>query len=225
MYHYISVPPDDADAIRRDLSVPPDMFEQEMKFLYDQGFQTIQLRDLLNYFETGVPLPPKPIILTFDDGYADQYPNVFPTLKDYGFTGTFFIITQFADTQANGYMTWEQIQELAANGMEIGTHTVDHRANLAGLRPSVQRRVIQPARDELQKYLPSALPLFAYPSGSYDYNTLALLRELGYAAAVTTKQGVSQSSERPLELKRVRIRGEWNITQFAYRLYHWLQED
>lgn len=221
MYHYVSVPPADADAIRRDLSVPPEVFEQEMKFLYDQGYQTIQLRDLLNYFETGAPLPPKPIILTFDDGYADQYINVFPTLNDFGFTGTFFVITQFADRNLNGYMTWEQIQELASNGMEIGTHTIDHRANLAGLGVNTQRHAIQPARDALQKFAPDASPVFAYPAGSYDKTTLALLRELGYRAAVTTKQGVLQSSAQPYELKRVRVRGAWTISQFAYWLAYW----
>lgn len=221
MYHYVSVPPAEANAIRLDLSVPPDVFEQEMRFLNEQGYQTIQLRDLVNYFEMGAPLPPKPIVLTFDDGYADQYINVFPTLKDYGFTGTFFIITQFADMQANGYMTWEQIQELATNGMEIGTHTIDHRANLARLNVNTQRRAIQPARDALQKYLPNALPIFAYPAGSYDHTTLDLLQELGYAAAVTTRQGVLQSSAQLFELKRVRVRGAWNITQFAYWLEYW----
>lgn len=223
MYHYVSIPPDDADAIRRDLSVPPDVFEQEMKYLYEQGYQTIQLRDLIHFFGTGAPLPPKPIILTFDDGYADQYPNVFPTLLDYGFTGTFFIITQFADTKVNGYMTWEQIQELEANGMEIGTHTLDHRANLARLNLNTQRRAIQPARDALQKYLPNLPPVFAYPAGSYDHTTLDLLQELGYSAAVTTKQGVLQSSAQPFELKRVRVRGAWTIVQFAHSLDFWLE--
>lgn len=221
MYHYVSAPPADADAIRRDLSVPPDVFETEMKFLDDQGYQTIQVRDLVNYFQTGAPLPAKPIILTFDDGYADQYVNVFPTLKDYGFTGTFFIITQFADRNVNGYMTWEQIQELSVNGMEIGTHTTDHRANLAGLGINTQQRAIQPARVALQKFVPNALPIFAYPAGSYDQNTLDLLQELGYIAAVTTKQGVMQSSAQPYELKRVRVRGAWTISQFAYWLAYW----
>lgn len=221
MYHYVSVPPVAANAVRRDLSVPPDIFDQEMRYLSEQGYQTIQLRDLVSYFETGAQLPPKPIILTFDDGYADHYTNVFPTLKDFGFTGTFFIITQFADQGANGYMTWEQIQELAANGMEIGTHTIDHRANLAGLSVNTQRRTIQPARDALQEYVPNPSPVFAYPAGSYDHNTLDLLRELGYAAAVTTKQGVVQQSTQSLELKRLRVHGAWSIAQFAYWIEYW----
>lgn len=221
MYHYVSVPPVDANAVRRDLSVPADIFDQEMRYLSEQGYQTIQLRDLVKYFETGAQLPPKPIILTFDDGYADHYTNVFPTLKDFGFTGTFFIITQFADQGAKGYMTWQQIQELAANGMEIGTHTIDHRANLAGLSLKTQWRTIQPARDTLQKYVPNLLPVFAYPAGSYDHNTLDLLRELGYATAVTTKQGVVQQSTQPLELKRLRVRGGWSIAQFSYSLMYW----
>ena len=95
----------------------------------------------------GAPLPPKPIVLTFDDGYDDNYLNAFPTLKDHGFTGAFFVITVRADSSAFGYMTWEQIQEMAANGMEIGSHSLDHRcargakifARIDLLRIGVQR--------------------------------------------------------------------------------------
>lgn len=118
-------------------------------------------------------------------------------------------------------MPWEQIQELATNGMEIGTHTVDHKANLAQLSTTTQRRAIEPARNALAKNLPNALPLFAYPSGSYDINTLDILRDLGYVAVVTTKQGVLQSSAHPLELKRIRIRGEWSFAEFFHWLDYW----
>lgn len=224
MYHYVSVPPPDADAIRLDLSVPPEVFDAEMRFLSDQGYHTISLRELVNHLQTGAPLPSKPIVLTFDDGYADQYENVFPTLNDFGFTGTFFIITGRADTNAPGYLTWQEIEEMAANGMEIGGHSLDHRFNLAVGSMQAQRREILPAHDAVAQHVPSAVPVFAYPSGSYNNDTLAIMRELNYVAAVTTKQGITNRSDKLLELRRIRIRGDWSETQFATWLAYWMRQ-
>ena len=77
MYHYISDPPADADIYRKDLSLPPSRFESHLKYLKDNGYQTITLDELLDFLTTGKPLPEKPVILTFDDGYADNYANAF----------------------------------------------------------------------------------------------------------------------------------------------------
>lgn len=224
MYHYVSVPPPDADAIRLDLSVPPEVFDAEMRFLSEQGYHTISLHDLVDNLQTGAPLPPKPIVLTFDDGYADHYENVFPTLKDFGFTGTFFIITGRADTNAAGYLTWQEIEEMAANGMEIGGHSLDHRFNLAIGSKQAQWREIQPALEAVAQHLPSVVPIFAYPSGSYNNNTLEIMRELNYVAAVTTKQGITNSSDKLLELRRIRIRGSWSVSEFATWLAYWMRQ-
>jgi peptidoglycan/xylan/chitin deacetylase (PgdA/CDA1 family) len=224
MYHHIATPPPGADAVRVDLSVPPDVFDAEMKFLADQGFHTIHLTDLLNYFQSGAPLPPKPIIITFDDGYDDNYINAFPTLKDHGFDGTFFIISQRADDAAPGYMTWQQIEEMSANGMEIGSHSFDHRFNLGEIPYTIQWVEIKRSHDAIAQHLPNQAPVFAYPSGSYNATTLAILKQLGYVASVTIRQSVTQYGGAPLELRRVRIRGEWSVNEFVFWLSYWRGE-
>jgi peptidoglycan/xylan/chitin deacetylase (PgdA/CDA1 family) len=221
MYHHVGDLPSDADAIRISLTVSRDRFEAQMKFLMDQGYKPIRIADLVNYLQTGAALPDKPIILTFDDGYDDNYTNVFPTLKDYGFPGTFFIITGRPDSNAWGYMTWDQILEMANNGMEIGSHSTTHRYNLGSTFQSTQRAEIQPPDQELRAKLPNWLPIFSYPSGSYNQYTLDLLTQMGYAAAVTTRQGTFQSSDKTLELRRIRIRGEWSMDQFVYWFNYW----
>ena len=85
MYHYVSELPPGADDMRRGLTVTPERFTAHMQFLHDQGYTTISLYDLNDALTKGTPLPPKPIILTFDDGYSDAYTNVFPVLKQFGF--------------------------------------------------------------------------------------------------------------------------------------------
>lgn len=222
MYHHITVAPPGSDAVGVDLSVPPDVFSAEIKFLHDQGFHAIHLTDLIDHFEHQSPLPPRPIIITFDDGYDDNYLNAFPTLKDYGYVGTFFIISKFADTAAPGYMNWQQVEEMGANGMEIGSHSLDHRFNLGDMPASVQWAEIKPSFDAVRQHLPDQAPLFAYPSGSYNSTTISFLKQLGYVAAVTTRQGTTQYGQAPLELRRIRIRGEWSIDEFAYWLNYWL---
>jgi peptidoglycan/xylan/chitin deacetylase (PgdA/CDA1 family) len=221
MYHHIAVAPPGADAVRVDLSVPPDVFDAEMKMLADRGYHAVHLTDLANTLQNGAPLPPKPIIITFDDGYDDNYVNAFPTLKNHGLVGTFFIITHFADENLPGYMTWQQIEEMAANGMEIGAHSVDHKYDLGRMPQIVQWAEIKPAHDDVAQHFPNQTPVFAYPSGSYNATTLSILQQLGYVAAVTTQQTTWQYSNALLQLHRIRIRGEWTIDQFAYWLDYW----
>ncbi len=221
MYHHISAPPPGSDFLRIDLSVPPDVFEAQLKYLADQGYHTIHLTDLVNHWQSGTELAPKPIILTFDDGYDDNYTNAFPTLKDFGFTGTFFVITGRADSNAAGYLTWAQIEEMAATGMEIGGHSLDHRYDLGRMPKSVQWAEIKPAFDAIAQHLPSQVPVFAYPSGSYNATTVSLLQQLGYIASVTTQQSSWQYADRPLELRRIRIRGQWTVDNFVFWLDYW----
>jgi peptidoglycan/xylan/chitin deacetylase (PgdA/CDA1 family) len=215
MYHYISVPPPDADIYRLDLSVRPDQFEAQMEWLAVNGYHPIRLMDLEYALESGAPLPDKPIVLTFDDGYLDNYQYAFPVLKNYRFPATFFVITQFVDDNKTGYMGWAQLAELSKAGMEIGSHSVDHpdlrlkygvslNDEIAGSKQTIELRLGIPVRS------------FAYPSGKYDARTIATLRASGYSAAVTEVQGVRQTNDKMFELRRIRIRGAYNITDYAY---------
>jgi peptidoglycan/xylan/chitin deacetylase (PgdA/CDA1 family) len=221
MYHHVGDLPPDADAIRKSLTVSQERFDEQMKFLAEQGYTTIHIADLVKHLQTGAPLPNKPIILTIDDGYDDNYTNVFPTLKDFGFEGTFFIVGAPTDYGSPGYLRWEQILEMYENGMEIGAHSLTHRYNLGTTRPVTQDAEIKNAHKLFVDHLPNWTPIFSYPSGSYNQYSLDLLNELGYVAAVTTKQGAVQSSEKLLELRRIRIRGEWNVGQFLYWFNYW----
>ena len=92
MYHYVSALPPNPDGIRRDLTVSPENFEAQLQYLAEAGYHAITLTDLALHLTQGYPLPEKPIILTFDDGYSDAYKVVFPLLLDYGFTATFFVL-------------------------------------------------------------------------------------------------------------------------------------
>lgn len=225
MYHYISTPPPGADIYRQDLSVAPESFAAHLDYLHAQGYTTIPLKDLLSYLATGRPeLPAKPIILTFDDGYEDSFVNAFPALKARDMIGTFFIITDFATQEREGYATWDQIGQMAAAGMEIGSHSRDH-PNLAGKDLDYLVWQALGSQETIEAQTGSHPHILAYPGGAYDQLVIDVFRSANYWGAVTTQQGDTQRSDRPFELKRIRIRNTTDVPQLeALLAYEWPEE-
>lgn len=206
MYHYLSVPPADANIYRKDLSVAPDLFAQHLDKLLAEGYTTISLYDFTRALQTGAPLPEKPVILTFDDGYRDNYEHAFPALRERGMTATFFVVTDFIDEERSEYMTWEMAREMLAGGMSIESHGRNH-ASLEGRNDDY---LIWQALGSLEtiEYEVGVRPRFvAYPAGEYDADTQRIFASAGYWAGVTTMQGATHANDNLFELTRVRMRG------------------
>jgi peptidoglycan/xylan/chitin deacetylase (PgdA/CDA1 family) len=214
MYHYISASPSAQDRIRYGLSVPSKRFEAQLKMLYDNGYTTISLRDLYEYLAIGKPLPDKPIILTFDDGYLDNYTNAFPILQKYGMVGTFFVLTGPADDGNPAYLTWDMIAEMSSAGMDIQLHSRDH---LDMRNRSFDWLVFQiiGGRQSIEGHTGKPVIFMAYPSGKYDAAVLRFLRGNNFWVAVTTAPGVTHTLSEPLLWDRVRISGQMDLRDFA----------
>jgi peptidoglycan/xylan/chitin deacetylase (PgdA/CDA1 family) len=216
LYHYVSSPPPDANLVRREISVSPQQFEEHLRYFKAHNYTTITLRDLVYHLTIGKPLPPKPLIITFDDGYEDNYQNAFPLLRKYGFVATFFVITDFIDEGRPGYMTWEQIEEMARSGMEIGSHSRNHAPlrgkpldylvwQILGSRQTLEAHGIEPR-------------FFSYPFGFYDDEVVKVLQSAHFWGAVTTKPGIVQSSDGLFALKRIRVNGRESLEQLVAKL-------
>jgi len=214
MYHHISVPPPDADAIRRDISVSPQNFEAQLRYLRDEGYTTIHLSDLLYYLAQGQPLPKKPIVLTFDDGYRDNYDNAFFLLHKYDMVGTFFLITDFIDQERADYMTWPQVRVMVRCGMELGSHSRDH-PELSGRSTDFLVWQVLGSREMIESRVGITPRFFSYPSGQYDDQTIRVVHSANFWGGVTTHQGTTQRSDRVFELMRVRIRGSYTVDDLA----------
>ncbi len=219
MYHYVSDLPPRADNIRRGLTVTPAIFQSHMQYLHDQGFNTISLYDLNTALTQGTTLPPKPIVLTFDDGYLDAYTNVFPTLKQFGFVGTFFIITSRPDANDPLYMSWPQIKEMSDAGMSMEPHTKDH-LDLRARDHDFLIYQMQGSIESLTAYTGRTPHMFAYPVGHYDAATIKVAKELGIWIAVTTRNGDLQTTSSRLRLPRYRIAGNMSAAALASVLSH-----
>ncbi|HLY67424.1 MAG TPA: polysaccharide deacetylase family protein, partial [Chloroflexota bacterium] len=119
MYHYIrTLPPNTPDQLGYGLSIAPPLFEQELAYLQSAGYKSVAMDDVVARITRGTPLPPKPVVLSFDDGYADFYTAAWPLLKKYGFSATAYIVIDFLGRP--GYMSWQDVQELRDAGVEIG---------------------------------------------------------------------------------------------------------
>jgi peptidoglycan/xylan/chitin deacetylase (PgdA/CDA1 family) len=221
MYHHVGELPPEADPIRQDLTVSRENFEAQLSYLSGLGFETIPLQDLIYYMTTGRPLPAKPIVLTFDDGYRDNYQVAFPLLQKYGYHGSFFVLTDFVDRGLEEYLTWPQIEELYGAGMEIASHSKDH--------PDLRDRSFDflvwqllGSRETLEAHIPEPVRFFSYPAGKYDDQVIAVLESSGYWGALVETQGAHHSAARPYELQRVRVRGSYSAEDFAFWLNYWM---
>lgn len=217
MYHHIALPPPGADAIERDLSVSPQNFEAQLQWLAQNGYTSIRLYDLVYALAQGRPLPEKPVIFTFDDGYRDAYENAFPLLQKYGFTGTFFVLTEFMDQNLPQYLSWSQAEEMSAAGMDIEPHTKTHPDLRWRDRDFLIWQILGSAQT-VEAHTGRFPRFFAYPSGHYDANVLQIVREIGLWGALTTQQGTIHTSDVLYELKRVRIRHSDTLETFAIKL-------
>ncbi len=204
MYHYVSDLPANADATRRNLTVTPTDFQAHMAYLSQQGYHTISLYQLNNALLIGAALPAKPIVLTFDDGYIDDYLNVYPTLRQYGFTGTFFIITGVVDAKNPGYLSWDDIRAMSSAGMDMEPHTVTH-ANLRGQTRDFITQQVQGSITDLASHTGIAPHIFAYPDGAYDRSVLDVLKTNSIWLAVTTEHGAWETVNDRLALPRLRM--------------------
>ena len=185
------------------LAVRPDDFEAQRKYLSENGYHTISPDELYDSLAGTGELPENPVLITFDDGYVDNYTNAYPILKKYGFKATIFVITSFLGKDKN-YMTWDQARELDANGISIESHTVDHKS-MTDLTDEQLRMELVESKKKAEKELGHPVEYMAYPTGTYNLHIAEMVKEAGYKAAFTIKYGNVDKASNIYALERVPI--------------------
>ena len=203
MYHHISELPADASALRRDLTVTPAAFRSQLGWLRDHGYTTVDTEDVWRAMVEGLPLPPRPIILTFDDGYDDAFRFALPLLLEFRAVGVFFVVVDLLGR--DGHLTRGQVRALADAGMDIESHGMDH-INMAKLAPDQQRAQFCGSRAILSLIAGRPVRHFAYPNGDAPTPQDALA-ECDYASAYLKAGGSLQEAATPYLLRRTRVPG------------------
>ncbi len=172
------------------LSIAPELFEQHMQRLKDHGIAVISMQDFLAWRRNEKTIPPKSALITLDDGYVSVYDTARPILKKFGYPWTCFIYTKFVSSGGKS-ITWEQLEELRDEGVEIGCHTATH-VNLREARGKSPEAYEKWLNDEvigskqlIEKKLGIRCAVFAYPEGRYSAPVLDVVKTAGYEASFT----------------------------------------
>ena len=225
MYHHVANVFPTTDLLDRSLTVTPTLFSAQLDYLKKMGYHSITLNQIMDALYYGGPLPKKPIILTFDDGYDDAYNYAYPLLKAHDFSGMFYIIT--GKVGWRGQASWDQLKQMLANGMQIGSHTIHHvdMGNTYLSSPALAQQEAQIAQATLQSNLGIPIQHFCYPNGGpfkghnlvLQQEVVALLAKNGYVSATTDPgpTGFIQSSLTPLVMLRIRVDGRETFPQFT----------
>jgi len=217
MYHRINVPSPSSPPMTRRLTVHPAVFARQMTWLKRHSYRAVTQRELFEALICGRPLGPKPIMVTFDDGYRDAFFKASPVLARLDMHATAYVISARISNGDPSFLTWGQLRRLERRGIEVGSHTVSHR-DLTSLSDGAAFEELVSSRKRLERGLGHRVPWLAYPFGAYDARIESLARRAGYVLAMTTEWGSRQSARRPLALRRLRILDSTGVRGLAAML-------
>ena len=210
MYHVIGDP--HAGAALPELFVAPDTFTAQMEWLDRQGYTAVTLNQVYDAWLGEGELPPKPIVLTFDDGYRGDYVYARRTLRRLRWPGDLNLLVK----NIGGELDDRQIEQLIDDGWELDAHTVSH-LDLTTLRGASLRREVAGSREILQRRFHQPVNFFCYPAGKYDQATIRAVRQAGYLGATTELPG-SATKAKMFELHRIRVDGSDGVDGLAQKL-------
>jgi peptidoglycan/xylan/chitin deacetylase (PgdA/CDA1 family) len=208
MYHVIGEPQPGAPFPELYVSVAD--FEAQVDWLDRQGYEAVTQATIEDGWEKGAPVPPKPIVLTFDDGYLGQYTDAFPILRRHGWVGTLNLKAEGSD------LSDRQVQKMIDAGWELASHTIGH-LDLTTLDPATLKHELADSRTQLRRRFDVPVDSFCYPAGRYDDTVVAAVRAAGYESATTTDPGLADKSD-PFSLKRIRISRDMGLSGFITTL-------
>lgn len=230
MYHMISPHlPKNKSKFNR-LRVTPEAFAKQLQWLHQKGWHTMSMAELA----VCQNVPHKTVVLTFDDGYADNYIHAFSLLKRYNMKATIYIVTERfnrdwatdKDTKISSdelnneaMLTHEMVHEMIHSGLiDIGSHTM-HHVNLPALSLEDKEQEIAKSKELIEKHYGIICKSFAYPFGFYDQASIELVQQHGYSSAVTTVPKYSEwKEENRYEVPRVIISGRQSFFDFKLKM-------
>lgn len=229
-YHRVNpYPPARLGPVSREISVTPDAFERQLRHLAAGGWRGISLAECAAMLDGSMPLDPRALLITFDDGYEDNLLFAAPLLERYGFRATVFAVAGFlgresgevwpyGDTPGHGrFLDRTQLQTLVRSGFEIGSHTMTH-PRLTEIDGPERARELGEARSLLEAAVAKPVTAFAYPEGDVDAAVEWAVSEAGYTLAFTTVPGRNGLGTRPTALRRTEVSASDSPIVFRMKL-------
>jgi peptidoglycan/xylan/chitin deacetylase (PgdA/CDA1 family) len=192
-------------------SVSIENFNQQMQQLNYWGYSTISIEELVEHITKGHTLPPRPVVISFDDGYLNVFSNAFPIMEKYGFTGTVYVVANRLN--AEGFLQEEELKTLLDHGWEVGSHGMTH-TELTQNHVLVRQEILQ-SRLDLDNALGIKVTSFAYPFGLVDWYVSNKVFDYGYRAAVGVGHIVVHSFGTVYNLSRREVQGDVDLEAFT----------
>jgi peptidoglycan/xylan/chitin deacetylase (PgdA/CDA1 family) len=212
MYHVLGDPPPGAPYPQ--LYVSDADFAGQMRWLALHGYTAVTLRSVWDHWHGRASLPPRPVVVSFDDGYRSVAHSAFPTLRERGWTGVLNLAVK--NLQVRGGISERQVRRLIAGGWEIDAHTLTH-PDLTTVDERQLTREVAGSRRALRRLFGIPVEFFCYPGGRFDARVIAAVRAAGFLAATTTIEGLA-SPAAPFELRRVRVSRGDGVSGFGATL-------
>jgi peptidoglycan/xylan/chitin deacetylase (PgdA/CDA1 family) len=222
MYHRVSL----ADEFPMN-TVSPKAFARQMDFIDKNGYHVIGFDELVEGTRVGKKFPHNTVVITFDDGYRDNYNNAFPVLNRHHFPATIFLISDFLGINPN-LLDWDQVKEMGQYGITFGSHT-RHHVYLPEESEGQLKDEIRGSKRVIEEHLGKPVYYFSYPSGGFSEHIKTLTAMAGYKAAVATNRGYDRYNIDVYELSRIRVNGWdspfvlWNKLSGYYNLFRKLR--
>ena len=195
------------------LKIPQQQFKQQMKYIKDNGYSTITIEQLYKFIMQNKPIPKKSVIITFDDGYIDNYQYAYPILKEFNLKATVFVIAKTID-KSKDYMTSNQLKELQANGIDIESHTLDHE-RLTTLSYEKQLNTLKESKTTLENILGKKVNYIAYPYAKYNNDTIKAAMNAGYFMGFVLGGKVARKNDGIYTLHRMCVVPNDSIGRFS----------
>lgn len=219
LYHSIT---DEVTAAFRNWSLSPAMFAAHMQYLVERHYNAITITHLARSLRGELRLPPKPVVISVDDGLADFYTGALPVLRHYNLPASLYVVTGFVGAtsgwlQPEGeaqrpMLTWEQLGEIERYGVEIGAHTHSH-PQLDTLSTAEAWCEIARSKWQLEECLGHRVESFAYPHGYYSAHVRQLVTRAGFTSACAVKDAFSAANADPYSLARISVTHEMEVPQ------------
>lgn len=203
-------------------TISPQEFRQDMEYIKNGGYTPIFLTELVESTRGGVPLPSKPVVITFDDGYESFYEYIYPILKEYGYKAVFSVVGQYTDQYSEAddhhirysHCTWEQLKEMSDSGLvEIGNHSYNLHVNKNGRHGAkkkqgenveayeeVLKKDIGLMQERCYEYLGEYPTVFTYPFGQISKDALPVIKKMGFQAVLTCQEKLNYLTGDPEQL-------------------------
>jgi peptidoglycan/xylan/chitin deacetylase (PgdA/CDA1 family) len=221
LYHSVS---DEASPVFAPWAVAPREFEAQLRYLRQNDFSPLTVSQLVSLLKQKLPLPEKPVVITFDDGFLDFYTSAWPLLRHYECTATLYVVTSYMGQTSRWLvaegeskrpmMSWDQLRDVQRQGIECGAHTQTH-PQLDTLSRNAARDEIVGSKRVLEAHLGRPVTSFAFPHGYHSPSVKQLVREAGFNNACAVKHAMSFGQDDLFALSRIIVYADTDIAAFA----------